>query len=142
MTNRRKIAMLDSLTMAEWVVLKSAAGDEATLEDVYQKLHRTSQAIPLSEVANTIHALVEKGLLGVRLGQRETPATDLSDLSWIWKASFAVTSKGRESLTVTAPSPTRSRFGAWRDHGIELKAEDLAEVRREMWHNFPREFAE
>jgi len=36
-------------------------------------------------------------------------------------------------------APRKSGRGLWADLGIELTAEDIDEVRREMWKNFPRE---
>ena len=38
-----------------------------------------------------------------------------------------------------ARKPLRSLRGFWADLGIEITEEDIAEARREMWGNFPRE---
>lgn len=35
--------------------------------------------------------------------------------------------------------PLRSLEGLWADLGIEITPEDIAEARREMWGNFPRD---
>lgn len=35
--------------------------------------------------------------------------------------------------------PRRSLEGLWADLGVRVTAEDIAEVRREMWERFPRE---
>lgn len=35
--------------------------------------------------------------------------------------------------------PRRSLYGLWADLNIEITAEDIDEIRREMWGNFPRE---
>ena len=35
--------------------------------------------------------------------------------------------------------PRRSSRGLWADLGIDITEEDIEEVRREMWANFPRE---
>jgi len=35
--------------------------------------------------------------------------------------------------------PLRSLKGLWADLGIQITEEDIAEVRREMWGNFPKE---
>jgi hypothetical protein len=43
--------------------------------------------------------------------------------------------KERES----SPSPRRSLLGLWSDLGIEITEEDIAQARREMWGNFPRD---
>lgn len=34
----------------------------------------------------------------------------------------------------------KSYKGMWADLGIQITDEDIAEVRQEMWGNFPREF--
>lgn len=35
--------------------------------------------------------------------------------------------------------PRRNLEGLWRDLDVHITAEDIAEARREMWGNFPRE---
>jgi hypothetical protein len=35
--------------------------------------------------------------------------------------------------------PRRSLKGLWADLNVDITAEDIAEARREMWGNFPRE---
>jgi hypothetical protein len=42
-----------------------------------------------------------------------------------------------EDLTDLKPGPKRSLYGIWPDANIS--EEDIAEARREMWGNFPRE---
>jgi hypothetical protein len=44
--------------------------------------------------------------------------------------------------SLAAPSPPkslRSLEGLWADLNIGISEEDIAEVRREMWKNFPRD---
>ncbi len=36
--------------------------------------------------------------------------------------------------------PYPSLYGLWADLGIDISEEDIAEARREMWGNFPRDF--
>jgi hypothetical protein len=36
--------------------------------------------------------------------------------------------------------PYRSLEGLWAKYDINITEEDIAEMRREMWSNFPREF--
>jgi hypothetical protein len=36
--------------------------------------------------------------------------------------------------------PRKSLAGVWADLDINLSEEDIREVRREMWKNFPRDF--
>ena len=46
-----------------------------------------------------------------------------------------------ESLKVAEPSvkPFRGVGGLWEHLGIEITEEDIAQARREMWGNFPRD---
>ncbi|NPV07795.1 MAG: hypothetical protein HPY83_07505 [Anaerolineae bacterium] len=37
------------------------------------------------------------------------------------------------------PRPAKSPEGLWKDLGFDVTEEDIAEARREMWRNFPRE---
>lgn len=37
-------------------------------------------------------------------------------------------------------SSRRSLYGLWSDLEIEITSADIAEVRQEMWGNFPKEF--
>jgi hypothetical protein len=37
--------------------------------------------------------------------------------------------------------PLRSLRGLWKDLNIEITEEDIAEARREMWGNFPRDIS-
>lgn len=48
-----------------------------------------------------------------------------------------------ESLSRTngPRKPLRSLRGLWADLGIEITEEDIAEARREMWGNFPRDIS-
>jgi hypothetical protein len=40
-------------------------------------------------------------------------------------------------LKAAQPTPRKSLRGLWR--GLDITEEEIAEVRREMWSNFPRE---
>jgi Protein of unknown function (DUF2281) len=40
---------------------------------------------------------------------------------------------------VDVKRPYRSVKGLWADFGVHITKEDIAEARREMWGNFPRE---
>jgi hypothetical protein len=40
-------------------------------------------------------------------------------------------------LQVAKPAPRKSLRGLWR--GLDITEEEIAEARREMWGNFPRE---
>ncbi len=39
----------------------------------------------------------------------------------------------------TVPAPRRSLKGLWADLGVDISDQDIAEARREMWGNFPKE---
>ena len=41
------------------------------------------------------------------------------------------------ALKATWPTPRKSLRGLWR--GLDITEEEIAEARREMWGNFPRE---
>lgn len=50
------------------------------------------------------------------------------------------TSPGGTDAALPGQAPRRrSLYGLWRQYNIDLTAEDLAEVRREMWRGFPRD---
>jgi hypothetical protein len=38
-----------------------------------------------------------------------------------------------------AKRPRKSMYGLWKDLGISFSEEDIAEARKEVWGNFPRE---
>jgi mRNA-degrading endonuclease RelE of RelBE toxin-antitoxin system len=40
-----------------------------------------------------------------------------------------------------APQPRRSLRGLWKDLNVHVTEEDIAEARREMWGNFPRDIS-
>ncbi len=44
------------------------------------------------------------------------------------------------ALPVDKKVPLRSREGLWAEFDIDISAEDIMKLRREMWKNFPREF--
>ena len=43
------------------------------------------------------------------------------------------------SLETREKRPLKSVRGLWKDLGISVSEEDIAEARKEMWGNFPRE---
>lgn len=40
-----------------------------------------------------------------------------------------------------AKKPLRSLRGLWKDFNMDITEEDIAEARREMWGNFPRDIS-
>jgi len=45
-----------------------------------------------------------------------------------------------DSLQEGNGAPLKSLEGLWAEYDIEIKEEDIAEARKEMWGSFPREF--
>jgi hypothetical protein len=43
------------------------------------------------------------------------------------------------SLGAREKRPRKSLYGLWKDLGVSISGEDIAEARKEMWCNFPRE---
>lgn len=43
------------------------------------------------------------------------------------------------SLGMKPKTPRKSLYGLWKDAGVSISREDIAEARKEMWGNFPRE---
>jgi len=48
---------------------------------------------------------------------------------------FVASLKGKDA----SKKPRRSLLGLWADLDIHITEEDIAEARREMWGNFPRD---
>lgn len=44
-----------------------------------------------------------------------------------------------ESLSAPKATPRRSLLGLWHDLGVCVTAEDIAEARRQMWSDFPKD---
>jgi hypothetical protein len=54
--------------------------------------------------------------------------------------------EGEVKVTIEVPAeeqqtrtPKRSLYGLWANLGIDISEEDIDEIRREMWGNFPRD---
>ena len=130
---------MDTLTPVEWDVLRAVAAGPIDLEGLYPRFqlgHRTR----LADLADALRHLADAGLIAPEPG----PAPP-DDPSVVWKARFAPTPRGEEAMGEakgTSADVRPSLFGIWKDEGIDLSLEDLAEVRREMWRNFPRELPE
>ena len=43
----------------------------------------------------------------------------------------------QDSIEVENKQPRKSLYGLWK--GVNISSEDIDEIRREMWSNFPRE---
>ena len=139
---------MESLNPTEWEALNATAEDPENLEQIVRMLRDSSPSITLSEVADAVHSLVEKGLLAVRGEEGGQPLPLTSDLGYVWRAWFAMTPRGREAWVAHAPGKSsastipsgRISFGAWKDIAVDIPLEDFQEARHEMTRNFPREF--
>ncbi len=47
-----------------------------------------------------------------------------------------ITPEIRKSLTIQTEQPRKSLRGRWK--GVDISDQDIAEMRQEMWNNFPR----
>lgn len=98
----------------DWQILDAVADDWENLEQVYQMicfdfsaeiyenhgsgaffLRPTPHAPLLEEIADRICALVEAGLLEVRLDGQDVTALDLNDRSYVWRGWFQMTARGK-----------------------------------------------
>lgn len=141
---------MESLNPAEWEVLNATADDPENLERIFRMLRDSSPSITLSEVADAVHTLVEKGLLAARGEAGGQPLPLTSNLGYVSRAWFAMTPRGREAWVAHAPEKSsattipsgRFHFGAWKDIAVDIPLEDFQEAGHEMSRNFPREFPE
>jgi hypothetical protein len=147
---------METLTPIERAVLESTSQGAGSLEQIYWRLHESPMEVPLADTADAVESLVRRGLIeaesaGAQAPRRESKGgTIAAELVLIWRVELAVTPRGRELLTaggeeMEAPSAKSadeagpSLFGIWKDLGIRATREDIDEVRREMWANFPRD---
>jgi hypothetical protein len=134
---------MDTLTPIERAILGTTAYGPENLEVIYQRLHASPAAVPLSETADAVLALVEKGLL-VPQSAGDEPLPD--DPRRVWKARFEPTSQGLHLIEDDRPKPPpnwpegRVYAGMFKGLIPDISAEELDEARREMWGNFPRDF--
>jgi DNA-binding PadR family transcriptional regulator len=130
---------MQTLTPIEWQVLRLTAGEPENLEQIHDQLRNPPWKAPLADAADAVRSLVEKGILAPR-------AEDADEVSRIWKATFAPTTEGREVLAEGRPSPPpgwpegRIYPGIFKGLVPSVTREDIDEIRREMWANFPRDF--
>ena len=113
---------MDTLNATAWEVLNATADDWENLEHLYGMLHKGAPGLSLSEVADSIHELVQKGLLVTRSESGGVPGAP-SDLSYVWRSWFALSPQGKD-LRQAAPSPSASSprrstpRGLWSDLGV------------------------
>jgi hypothetical protein len=136
---------METLTPIERAVLGTTADAPENLEQIYQLLNSLPAAVPLSEAADAVWSLVERGLLATQPPGDE-PLPDVPRR--VWKARFEPTPQGRELINEGGPKPPsgwpegRVYFGMFKGMIPEISAEEIDEARREMWGNFPRDFPE
>lgn len=147
---------METLTPIERSVLELTTQGAADLEQLYWRLHEAPVAVPLADTADAVESLIHRGLIAAESDRAEPARGEpkggavAAELVLIWRVQLAVTPRGREALAAdkggtaqpTPGSPSgagTSLFGAWNDLGIRVTREDIDEVRREMWANFPRD---
>src|SRR4051794_32205798 len=91
------------LTPTEWEVLEATADDVEDLEQIYINIRHLTPVARLSEVANAIRSLVERGLLAARIDENGQPPPAPNDLSYVWRAWFERTPDGRDAWASSAP---------------------------------------
>jgi hypothetical protein len=105
---------MQSLDKIDWEILDSTADDCENLEQIYRQVCYEVIATPeepgkgfydyrlakpamlLSEIAERIRALVQKGLFAIVMDENGNPWNDPEDLSYVWKGWFSMTPKGRK----------------------------------------------
>jgi hypothetical protein len=137
---------MQTVTPIEWEVLNATADDFENLEQIYEQVRSVPHGVRLSETADGIRSLVDKGFLSARLENGDPPSVR-DDPSYVWKAWFKPTEQGKEILTASKPpeasenSKRKSYFGVFQDRGIHVTREDIDDARREMWGSFDRDDA-
>ncbi len=83
------------LTRIEWETLNATADDAESLEQIFLMLYQGSQGEPfLSEVADAICSLTERGLLVVHFDPAFEPPVE--SLSYVWHGWFSMTAAGKQ----------------------------------------------
>ena len=135
---------MQTLTPIEWQVLRLTAVEPESLEQIHDQLRNPPWQAPLADAADAVRSLVEKGILLPRTGDSD----QVDEISRIWKATFEPSTAGRDALTKSRPMPPpgwpegRIYPGMFAGMIPDISVEEIAEARREMWGNFPRDFPE
>ena len=135
---------MEPMNQTEWEILNATADAMGNLEQIEDRLRSESRIVPLPQVADAIHALVERGLLAPRWDEGGQPSRPAGDLGYVRRAWFVMTPRGREAWASSAPTtpPGRLHFGVWNDLAVDIPLEEFQAVRREMSKDVPREFPE
>ena len=104
---------MHALDRTSWEILDATADDCENLEQIYRLVcfefsaedyergayyYRPIRGAPLlEEVADRLRTLVEAGLLTAVMDENGFPPRNLADLSYVWRAWFAMTPQGRSA---------------------------------------------
>jgi hypothetical protein len=101
---------MDPLSEIEWLILDATADDWENLEQIHRSVtadYRPATTPPsLEEIADGIRSLVHNGLLTGRWGENGAPVQETEDLSYVWRAWFNMTPRGRAAWA-SSPYATR-----------------------------------
>jgi hypothetical protein len=116
---------MSSLHPLDWEILNATADDCENLEQIYlsvcfdleqaseDHLHHTFRRVRadflLQEVADRVRGLVERGLLGAVMDEEGNPPPSAGDLSFVWRAWFAMTPEGRRLWAAADPAASVER---------------------------------
>jgi hypothetical protein len=119
-------APMNVLDRTAWEVLNATADDCENLEQIYRQVAFEFLSLPdgeksayqpvagapsLKEIAEEIRTLVDAGLLVAVMNDEGSPLPDLNDPSFVWRAWFQMTPKGRaewQSTNITEIDARRS----------------------------------
>lgn len=120
---------MGSLNKVQRLILDAASDDFEDLEQIYRSIclefsperydpadprafywRESADRVRLEEIVDNLRALVDRGLLRVKLPDREAPPDTTADLSYLWHGWFGLTPEGRAEagrgdLARLAPDP-------------------------------------
>jgi hypothetical protein len=150
-----EVQEMETLTKLEWDILKSSDERESSLDQIVQSMEENPNSLGGSNVAQSVESLVERGFVMARRGETYYREFELSDPGSMSGLRFQLSSRGKAYLDALAlnqrqgptaaplkPPPGRIYLGMWKDLGLNISDEEIAEARREMWGNSPRDFPE
>ena len=103
---------MTTINQLDWEVLNATADDWESLETVYHQLggsaasNGVGRSLSLAEIAEAIHRLCLQGQLTARRESGDF-VRDYSDLGYVWRSWFSMTSEGRSTWSNLAP-PARA----------------------------------
>jgi hypothetical protein len=120
---------MGSLNKVQRLILDAVSDDLEDLEQIYRSIclefsperygstdpnafywRESANRVRLEEVVDNLKALVDRGLLCVKLPDRDAPPDTASDLTYLWHGWFGLTPEGRaeverDALAHTAAEP-------------------------------------